>query len=286
VTPRPPDSTGNLSSAETNPLPHVSSAKAWTAISKPPSRPLITLPKAAPIIKEKLTPPRRVRADGTQEICADDIMVIVPQLAGPTKQPSADEIAEDDILVEVTEPAPFRAPAYSVHATQEILGEDVLEVQHVANQLAHQPVVMQQKDERPSTVPPPWTVDTGDDLEFPTPPKYSGQYPAYSTGPRITNFSATQVFRRRSANVKIVVGSLAAALAVVTIAGLARFAPSSAFAASSDGPVGIAMHAPKKLDKSVRAKALAYGKAPKMQEAEVVSIDALPTVPTHHYRRR
>ncbi len=235
MTPRPPESTGKLDSAETNPLPHVSSAHAWTTMQKPVSRPLITLPKAAPVIREKLTSPRRMRADGTQEICADDIMLIVP------KQPSSDEIIEDDILVEVTEPAPFRTPTFSVHATQEILSDDVLEVQHVANQIAHQ------KDERPSTVPPAWTVDTGDDLEFPTPPKYSGQYPAYSTGPRITNFSATQVFRRRSVNTKIVVASLAAAVAVVTIAGLARFAPQSQSWASAEGPVGISVHAPKKL---------------------------------------
>ena len=238
-------------------------------MQKPQSRPLITLPKSSPVIKEKLVPPRRVRVDGTEEICADDIMVIVPK-----KQPSADEIAENDILVEVTEPSPFRAPAYSVHATQEILGEDVLEVQHVANQM---------RDERPSTIPPPWTVDTGDDLEFPTPPKYSGQYPAYASGPRITNFSATQVFARRSANVKIVIASLAAALTVVTIAGLARFAPT---ASASGGPVGIAVHAPKKLVKSSTGKMLAYGKAPRLQEAEVVSIDALPTVPAHRYHRR
>ena len=247
MTPRPPDSTGTLSSAETNPLPHVSSARAWTAIEKPrpPSKPLVTLPKASPVIREKLTAAssdprlrrdgRRLRADGTEEICADDIMVIVP------RQPSADEIAEDDILVEVTEPTPFRAPAYSVHATQEILSDDVLEVQHVANQLAHH--FAQQKEERPSTIPPPWTVDTGDDLEFPTPPKYSGQYPAYSTGPRITNFSATQVFRRRSANVKIVVASLAAAVTVVTIAGLARLSPASA----SGGPVAYAGYWPEYL---------------------------------------
>jgi hypothetical protein len=240
-------------------------------LQKPPSRPLITLPKAAPVIKEKPQSPRRLRADGTEEICADDIMVIVPKL------PSADEIAEDDILVEVSEPAPFRAPAYSVHATQEILAEDVVEVQHVANQLA-----AHQKDERPSSIPAPWTVDTGDDLEFPGPPKYSGQYPAYSTGPRITNFSATQVFARRSANLKIVVASLAAAVTVVTIAGLARLAPTS----TADGPIGIAVHAPKKLVKSGNAKMLAYGKAPRLQEAEVVSIDALPTVAYGRYRRR
>jgi hypothetical protein len=257
----------------------VSSARAWTNLQKPPSRPLITLPKSSPVIKEKLTPPRRLRADGTEEICAEDIMVIVPKI----KQPSADEIAEDDILVEVTEPAPFRAPAYSVHATQEILGEDVLEVQHVANQIAHH--MQQIKEERPSTIPPPWTVDTGDDLEFPTPPKYSGQYPAYSTGPRITNFSATQVFRRRDANLKIVVASLAAAVAVVTIAGIARFAPSSS-ASAVDGPIGISVHTPKKLVKSSSGKMLAYGKAPRLQEADVVSIDALPMVATHHYRRR
>ena len=183
----------------------------------------------------------------------------------------------------MTEPAPFRVPAYSVHVTQEILGEDVLEVQHVANQLAQQ---QQQQDERPSTIPPPWTVDTGDDLEFPTPPKYSGQYPAYASGPRITTFSATQVFRRRSVNVKIVVASLAAALTVVTIAGLARLAPAAQFGSASDGPIGIAVHAPKKLDKAVRTKTLAYGKAPRLQEAEVVSIDALPSVPAFHYRRR
>jgi hypothetical protein len=246
-------------------------------VQKPVSRPIITLPKAAPVIREKLAPTtHRVRADGTQEICADDIMLIVP------RQPSADEIAADDILVEVTEPAPFRTPTFSVHATQEILSDDVLEVQHVANQLAHQ--IVQQKEERPSTVPPAWTVDTGDDLEFPTPPKYSGQYPAYSTGPRLTNFSATQVFRRRSANVKIVVASLAAAVAVVTIAGLARLsAPTSS---AADGPVGISIHAPKKLVKSSTGKMLAYGKAPRLQEADVVSIDALPTVAHARYRRR
>lgn len=248
-------------------------------LPRPASRPLVTLPKSAPVIKEKLVPPRRIRADGTEEICADDIMVIVP------KQPSADEIAEDDILVEVTEPAPFRAPAYSVHATQEILGEDVLEVQHVANQIAHQ--VAQQKEERPSTIPPPWTVDTGDDLEFPTPPKYSGQYPAYSTGPRITNFSATQVFARRSANVKIVIASLAAAVTVVTIGGLARLSQLGAPALSAaDGPVGISVHAPKKLIKSSNNKMLAYGKAPRLQEADVVSIDALPSIPTFRHRHR
>ena len=285
MTPRPPDSTGNLSSAETNPLPHVSSARAWTAIEaskpKPPSAPLIALPKASPVIREKLTVPQRVRADGTQEICADDIMVIVPKV----KQPSADEIIEEDILVEVTEagldPAPFRTPTFSVHATQEILSDDVLEVQHVANQIAHQ-AAQQQKEERPSTVPPAWTVDTGDDLEFPTPPKYSGQYPAVATGPRLTNFSATQVFRRRNTNVKIVIASLSVAAAVVTVAGLARFAPTSA----AEGPVGISTHAPKKLEKSSHAKMLAYGKAPRLQEADVVSIDALPTsVPGWHHSR-
>jgi hypothetical protein len=276
VTPRPPESTGKLDSAETNPLPHVSSAHAWASSSPSVSRPIITLPKAAPVIREKLAPTtHRVRADGTQEICADDIMLIVP------KQPSADEIDVGDILVEVTEPAPFRTPTFSVHATQEILSDDVLEVQHVANQLAHQ--IVQQKEERPSTVPPAWTVDTGDDLEFPTPPKYSGPYPAYSTGPRLTNFSATQVFRRRSANVKIVVASLAAAIAVVTIAGLARLSPTSS---AAEGPVGISMHAPKKLVKSSTGKMLAYGKGPRLQEADVVSIDALPTVAHARYRRR
>jgi hypothetical protein len=231
---------------------------------------LPALPKRAPVIREKLTAPHRLRADGTQEICADDIMVIVP------KQSSSDEIAEDDILVELVQPGPFRSPAFSVHATQEILVDDVLEVQHVANQM---------RDERPSTIPPPWTLDTADDLDFPGPPKYSGQYPAYSTGPRLTNFSPTQIFQRRSTNVKIVIASLTMAAAVVTIAGLARLAPTS----SAEGPVGIAVHAPKKLDKSIRAKALAYGKAPRLQEAEVVSIDSLPSINAsvvHFVRRR
>jgi hypothetical protein len=243
----------------------VSSARAWTAVAK--KAPILALPKTAPVIRDKVVPPRKIRADGTEEICADDIMLIVP------KQPSSEDIDESDILVELTEPAPFRAPSFSVHATQEVLVDDVIEVQHVANQM---------RDERPSTIPPPWTIDTGDDLEFPTPPKYSGQYPAYASGPRITNFSPTQVFRRRSANVKIVIASLSFAAAVVTIAGLARLSQLGAPTSSADGPVGIAVHAPKKLDKSVRAKMLAYGKAPRMHEAEVVSIDALPVV----HRRR
>jgi len=247
-------------------------------MKKPPSRPLITLPKAAPVIKEKLTAPRRVRADGTEEILADDIMLIVPK----TKMPSADEIIETDILVEMSEPAPFRAPAYSVHATQEILAEDVVEVQHVANQIAAQ----MKKEERPSTVPPPWVVDTGDDLEFPGPPKYSGQYAAYTSGPKLTAFSSTQIFRRRNANLKIVVASLAAAVTVVTIAGVARFAPNLQAGSTADGPVGIAVHSPKKLDKGVRTKLLAYGKAPRLQEADVVSIDALPSVPAFQRRHR
>jgi len=129
------------------------------------------------------------------------------------------------------------------------------------------------KDERPSTVPPPWTVDAHDDLEFPTPPQYSGPYPA-AAAPRITNFSATQVYRRRSANMKIVIASLSTAAAVVFIAGIARLAPT---AGNTDGPVGIAIRAPKKLDKSVRGKLLAYGTAARVQQGETISIDALPT---------
>jgi len=272
VNPRPTDSTGKLDSAETNPLPHVSSARAWTAIASP------TKSKSQPVIREKIAPhrslARRVRADGTEEICADDIMLIVPADPARPKQPSSEELADADIVVEHEPPKaePFRPPAWSVNVTQEILAEDVLAV--AAAPLPPPPPVQIIREERPSTIPPPWTVDNHvDDLEFPNPPQYSGQYAAISSGPRITTFSATQVFRRRSANVKIVIASLSAAAAVVFIAGLARFVPT---AGASDGPVGIAVHAPKKLDKSVRGRVLAYGNAPRIHEAETISIDALP----------
>ena len=86
-----------------------------------------------PIIREKVTPPRRLRADGTEEICADDIMVIVPKAtASRSKAPSYDALDEADIVVEQMDPGPFRPPAVSVNVTQEILADDVLEVQKVA----------------------------------------------------------------------------------------------------------------------------------------------------------
>lgn len=256
-------------SAETNPLPKVSSARAWEALS---------FPKAAPVIREKQVAPapvRRVRADGTEEICVEDIMVIVPKASAPArkKQPSSEELSDADIVVEVQAPE-FRPPAYSINATQEVLVDDVLEVANAP--LPPQPEP--HRDEIPSTVP--WTVDAGDDLEFPTPPKYTGSYPAVG-GRRITNYSATQVFRRRSVNVKVVVASLSLAASVVLVGGLARIAPAS----GSDGPVGISVRAPKKLDTSVRAGTLAYGTAPKVDEGEAISIDSLPTVPRRYARR-
>jgi hypothetical protein len=293
VTPRPPDSTGKLDSAETNPLPHVSSARAWNAIgSSEATNKLVTLPKAAkaaPVIREKVTSPRRVRADGTQEICVEDIMLIVPKAVAPRPRlPSSEALDDGDIIVEHEEPKQlfrppppeeFRPPAFSVHATQEVLVEDVLEV--ADKPLPPAPpasAAPPHREEIPSTVPPPWTIDAADDLEFPTPPQYSGPYPA-AVGPRITNFSPTQVYRRRSANVKIVIGSLSLAASLVIIAGLARFAPT---AGNTDGPVGIAVHAPKKLDKTVRARVLAYGNAPRVQQGETISIDSLPQ--SHHHR--
>ncbi|HEY1959371.1 MAG TPA: hypothetical protein VGH28_27360 [Polyangiaceae bacterium] len=261
-------------SAETNPLPKVSSARAWEALS---------FPKASPVIRDKAVAPvpiRRLRADGTEEICVEDIMVIVPKATAPkprAKQPSSEEIGDADIVVEVAAPE-FRRPAYSINATQEVLADDVMEVAEAP--LPPQPV---HRDEIPSTVP--WTVDAGDDLEFPTPPQYTGSYPgmnAGTTGPRITNYSATQVFRRRNLNVKVVVGSLSLAASVMLVAAVARLAPTS----NGDGPVGISVHAPKTLDTSVRAVTLAYGTAPKIDEGQAISIDSLPSVPHHRYARR
>ena len=266
-------------SAETNPLPKVSSARAWDALS---------FPKATPVIREKQvapTPVRRVRADGTEEICVEDIMVIVPKASAPArkKQPSSEELSDADIVVvaaplegaDVEVQAPeFRRPAYSINATQEVLVDDVLEVADAPLPPPPEP----HRDEIPSTVP--WTVDAGDDLEFPTPPKYTGSYPAVG-GRRITSYSATQVFRRRSLNVKVVVASVSLAASVVLVGGLARIAPAS----GSEGPVGISVRAPKKLDDSVRAGTLAYGTAPKLDEGEAVSIDSLPTAPRRYARR-
>ncbi len=291
MTPRPPDSTGKLDSAETNPLPHVSSARAWSAIGSvdtSATNKLVTLPKGVPVIREKVTSPRRVRADGTEEICVEDIMLIVPKAAAPRlfrpALPSSEALDDGDIIVEHEEPKQlfrppppeeFRPPAFSVHATQEVLVEDVLEVADKPLPPAPPP----HREEIPSTVPPPWTVDAGDDLEFPTPPQYSGPYPA-AVGPRITNFSPTQVYRRRSANVKIVIGSLSLAASLVFIAGIARLAPT---AGNTDGPVGISIHAPKKLDTTIRARVLAYGSAARIQQGETISIDSLPQA---HHRHR
>ncbi len=210
----------------------------------------MSLPKAAPVIRNKAVVPRpsyRVRADGTEEILAEDILLIVPPAEA------------------------FRPPTVSVHATQEILADDVLEV-------ADQPI----PDERPSTVPPPWTMDANpmDEFEFPSPPHFSAPYAAIS---RITTFSATQVFRRRSANLKVVIASVACAASVMIVAGIARFAPPSG--AASEGPIGIAMHTPKKLDKTVRTRTLAYGSAPHVNEAVSVSIDSLPLRSSRAHRR-
>ncbi len=262
--PRSPESSARLETEETNPLPNVSSAKAWTAIS---------FPKAAPIIREKVTaprPPHRIRADGTEEICVEDILVIVPRMKD--KQPSSDELGDEDIVVDVAEAEPeqqeeFRPPAYSVHATQEILADDVLAVSDA-------PVT---QDDRPSTVP--WTIDANplDEFEFPTPPQMSGPYGAVR---RITNYSATQVFRRRNNNVKVVAASVGLALSVMMIAGIARMAPST----GSDGPVGIAMRAPKKLDKAVRGRVLAYGTAARIDSGVTISIDSLPSRPLRRHR--
>lgn len=253
-------------SADTNPLPQVSSARAWTSIS---------FPKAAPVIREKATAPtvpHRLRADGTQEIRAEDILVIVPRM------PSSEELDDADIVVEEAAPE-FRPPAYSIHATQEILADDVIEVTAAA---VREAPVESHRDEIPSTLP--WTVDAPDDLEFPTPPQYSGPYPA-APRPRITNFSATQVFRRRSVNLAVVVVSMTLAAGVVLISGIARFAQGTT---TADGPIGISAHAPKALDTSVRPGTLAYGTAPHVRETVAVSIDALPAVPQRHvwHRRR
>jgi hypothetical protein len=281
VAPRPPTSNPS-ESADTNPLPKVSSAKAWTALS---------FPKVPPVIREKPTaprPPRRVRADGTEEICAEDIMVIVPKASPPrpgparAKQPSSEELGDADIVVEHAAPQPeqFRPPAYSIHATQEILADDVIEVTSAAVNDAVQEVAPH-RDEIPSTLP--WTIDAGDDLEFPTPPQYSGPYAQVSQ--RITNYSATQVFRRRSTNVKVVIASVSLAAAVVLVSGIARLAR-IAPAAGESGPVGISLHAPKPLDSTVRGSLLAYGTAPHVRETVAVSIDALPTVPHRRVWRR
>lgn len=296
-----PESTGKLETVETNPLPHVSSAQAWDALEKQKQKPLVTLPKAVPVIREKPPvpkPARRLRADGTEEICADDIMVIVPAQQARAPQPSSEELDEADIEVEV-EPVKeeFHPPAYSIHATQEIAADDVLEVvgklpdvttpprpQQVAPVAFPQPVA--QADDRPSSIPPAWTVDAPqhetDDFEFPTPPQYSGQHSAISAA-RVTAFSATQVFRRRSANMKIVIASVSLAATVMLIAGIARLMPS---ASASDGPVGISFQAPKKLDAAVRPRVLAYGKATHVTSAPDIAAISIDSLPQAHHRRR
>jgi hypothetical protein len=210
----------------------------------------------------------RVRADGTQEICVEDILVIVPR-AARQREPSSDEIADDDIVSsQKTGPAEdFRPPAYSVHATQEIFADDVLDVMDAA----------QKPDDRPSTMP--WTVDASplDEFEFPAPPQMSGAYGAVR---RITTYSATQVFRRRSNNLKVVVASVGLALSLVIVAGIARVAPAN----GAEGPVGIATRAPKQLDNSVRGRLLAYGTGPRFESVATISVDALPTRPTRRHR--
>jgi hypothetical protein len=276
--PPSPESSARLSAAETNPLPH---ARAWSAI---------TLPKAAPVIREKdLTPVpvRRLRPDGTEEIRVEDIVVIVPKHTASGEEELSDaDLVEDEPELEVEvappEPEPFRPATVSVHATQEILADDVLAVQDVV-----------QREERPSTMP--WVVDTAPPQPLhedahehaffgspsqltPSPSQMSGSYRAVR---RITNYSATQIFRRRSANVKVVAASVGVALSLVVVAAVARLAP----AASSEGPVGIAVHAPKRLDKTVRARTLAYGTAAHLDNALTVSIDSLPSTPPARHRR-
>ena len=333
--PRAPESTGKLDSAETNPLPQVSSAKAWTSLeadAKRASRPSFPmLPKATPIIRDKApTPSRYIRADGTEEIRASDIMIVVPKASAPKARPGAPlrpqanstgeidagdilsaEPAGEDIHVEVEAPV-FRPPAFSIHATQEILADDVLEVQAAAAQLPApapapqqfvlrlptslaqpqpqpraQPQLQAQpqpagREEAPSAPPPPWTIDANPlaEFEFPTQtPVMSGPYQALSSGPRLTNFSATEVFRRRSHGMKLVVASVTFAAAVMAVAGVARVAPSL----GSDGPVGIAMHTPKSLDRSVRTRDRIVGFSSRTADTVTVSIDDL--APAVHHRR-
>lgn len=257
-------------SSDTNPLPKVSSARSWAALS---------FPKVAPVIRERIAAPApslRVRADGTQEICADDILVIVPK-----PEPVPEALDADDLIVEEAEPE-FRKPAYSIHATQEILADDVLEVTTAAVARAAEDV-SEHRDEIPSTVP--WTLDAPDDLEFPTPPKYSGAYPAISTL-RGSSFSATQILRRRRLNVKLVVASVGLAAGLVLVSGVARLARGSLTEGSAaTGPVGIALGAPQALDTTVRPVTLLYGTAPRLPETVAVSIDTLPSGRRAHARR-
>ncbi|HSQ61720.1 MAG TPA: hypothetical protein VLM85_00840 [Polyangiaceae bacterium] len=325
--PRAPESTGKLDSAETNPLPHVSSAKAWTSLeadAKRASRPSFPLlPKATPIIRDKApTPARYIRADGTEEIRASDIMIVVPKATAPTARRAAPlrpranstgeidagdilsaEPAAEDIQVEVEAPV-FRPPAFSIHATQEILADDVLEVQAAAAQLPAPAVAPQQfllqlpaslaapqpqaqpqpggREEAPSAPPPPWTIDSGaaDEFEFPTQlPVMSGPYSALSSGPRLTSFSATEVFRRRSHGMKLVVASVTFAAAVMAVAGVAKVSPSL----GSDGPVGIELHKPMSLDRSVRTRDRIVGFSSRTAADTVtVSIDDLAPVHRRH----
>ncbi len=341
--PRAPESTGKLDSAETNPLPQVSSAKAWTSLeadAKRASRPSFpVLPKATPIIRDKApTPSRYIRADGTEEIRASDIMIVVPKASAPKVRPAAaplrpqanstGEIDAGDILsaepvaeeiqVEVEAPV-FRPPAFSIHATQEIMADDVLEVQAAAAQLPApaapppqqfvlrlpaslaqprpqpqtqaqpqpQPQLQAQpqpqpvgREEAPSAPPPPWTIDANPlaEFDFPTQaPVMSGPFPAVSSGPRLTNFSATEVLRRRSHGMKLVVASVTFAAAVMAVAGVAKVSPSLA----SDGPVGIAMHTPKSLDRSVRTRDRIVGVSSRTPDAVTMSIDDLAPAAPH-----
>jgi len=209
-------------------------------------------------------PAPALRAEAASEELGDDDIVDDGSVAAAPEATTA-EIPIEHAPPAPRAPEPFRAPAYSVHATQEILADDVLDVQ-----LA--------QDERPSTVP--WTVDNPlDEFEFPQAPQHSGAYGAVR---RITNYSATQVFRRRNLNVKVVAASVGLALSLVVVAGIARFAPTNG--AAAEGPVGIAMRAPKKLDKAVRGRTLAYGTARHLDSAITISIDSLPSQPIRRRR--
>jgi hypothetical protein len=205
---------------------------------------------------------------GAEEIRAEDIVVIVP----PHAQAS-EELCDADIIVD--EPEPFRPPSVSVHATQEVLVDDVLAVEDLP------------RDERPSTMP--WSIDAGpadggvDEFAFPEPPHPSMMSGSHRAIRRITSFSATQIFRRRSMNVKVVAASVGVALSLVILAGVARLAPASS---STGGPVGISTHAPKKLDKTVRGRLLAYGTASALDGIVTVSVDSLPPTPRYWRRHR
>ncbi len=111
-----------------------------------------------------------------------------------------------------------------------------------------------------------------DEFEFPTQmPVMSGPYPALASGPRLTNFSATEVFRRRSHGMKVVIASVTCAAALMAVAGAARLSPNM----GNSGPIGISIHKPKALEKTLRTRDRITGFAPRSAAAVTVSIDDL-----------